>query len=86
MKDFVRHLNLQDFAAHFSFSRILCPNSLRYHVTARGPAEQHCEFNMQEVGGRWRIIDAPKVPDWVIRGQGELDRVIREEEENGDRN
>ena len=50
----------------FSFKRLQTPNGLRYHISVNDTNGDVISFNMKEQQDRWKIIDAPKVPDWIM--------------------
>jgi hypothetical protein len=79
MYEFRKYLDLGNFRALFVFSTIRKADSLRLHVTVKDPAGNPCSFEMQKVEEDWKIIDAPKVPDWIMNNQSSLERLIDEE-------
>lgn len=80
MMDFQKRLDVEGFPARFAFNRMATPGALRFHVAVTDPAGTPCLFDMQQVAGRWKIINAPQVPEWILTREEDLERLIREEE------
>lgn len=68
MPGFIKKIN----SLEFSFKRIHTPNGLRYYVSVIDTNGEVFSFNMKEDTGRWKIINAPKVPDWIIELEKQL--------------
>ena len=50
----------------FHFSRLYTTNNFVYYVTTRnGDVGGHAFTMAPNFSGGWRIINAPKVPDWI---------------------
>jgi hypothetical protein len=67
----------------FSFKRIQTPNGLRYYVSVTDANGDAFYFNMKEDSDRWKIINAPKVPDWIIELEKKLANLILIKEAGG---
>lgn len=79
MQSFTRRIDVSlDYSPEFSFNRIATPGPDRYHVSVldRDGGQQY--FNMDLKSDRFRIVDAPKVPEWIMRVEDELERAIVE--------
>jgi hypothetical protein len=72
MPGFIKKIN----SLEFSFKRIHTPNGLRYHVSVNDTNGNDFSFNMKEEIDRWKIINAPKVPDWIIELEKQLSNQI----------
>lgn len=68
MPGFIKKIN----SLEFSFKRIHTPNGLPYYVSVIDTNGEVFSFNMKEDTGRWKIINAPKVPDWIIELEKQL--------------
>ena len=60
----------------FVFDRIFTVNGAHYHVSVVDDKGRSQFFNMQFKKDEWVIIDAPKVPDWIMGLQNELSKAI----------
>lgn len=63
--DFSRSISVDASTRTFSFHKINSTKGNRYHITTAGEDGQPYSFDMENNYGRWKIIDAPRVPDWV---------------------
>jgi hypothetical protein len=69
MRDFSKHIHVdQNFYPEFLFHVLHAAlGKQRYHVSVTGRNKQNVFFTMEKrSGGSWTIIDAPKVPDWIM--------------------
>jgi hypothetical protein len=79
MRNFTKSIAVkQDFTPEFSFNCIHTVNGIHYYVYEKDKYGQTLAFNMEERNSEWKIVDAPKVPDWVINIEGQLGRAILE--------
>ena len=79
MQSFTRRIDVShDYSPEFSFNRIATVGSDRYHVSVLDSDGAHQYFNMDLKSERFRIVDAPKVPEWIMRVEDQLERAIVE--------
>lgn len=64
------------FNPEFSFYRIFTVNGSRFHISVMDQERKHYYFNMDEKHGQWKIINAPKVPDWIMGVEKHLEQAI----------
>lgn len=64
----------------FFFHKINMPRANRYHISTRDKEGSYCSFDMEYNSNRWKIIDAPKVPEWVIAVERRLEEIIKARE------
>jgi hypothetical protein len=84
MRDFSKPIPVeQDFTPEFLFQRLYTTSDLqKYHVSVSDGNGQSVFFNMEQGYNRkWKIIHAPKVPDWVANLERQLEDAIIENEE-----
>ena len=71
-KIFVNHILLQ-----FHFHKVLNSSHLRYHISVKDATQKAHHFEMERLGqNSWKIIDAPKVPDWIHALESQLEKAI----------
>jgi hypothetical protein len=80
MHSFTKHIHIEPgFIAEFFFNRIHIVSGSRFHVFVKDPAKQSFFFNMElNPAGSWKIINAPKLPDWIMKLEEQLDASISE--------
>ena len=67
MPHFTRHIPVApDFSPVFFFNKIHTANGIRYHVSVIDKGKRSCSFDREEKKGAWKIINAPKIPDWIM--------------------
>jgi hypothetical protein len=67
MHCFTKRLNLESgFNPEFAFNKICMINSTYYHVSVNDKAGRNYYFTIEKIKGVWKIVDAPKAPDWII--------------------
>ena len=49
-----------------------------FYVTVFDKNLKSCLFTMKQIKGEWKIIDAPKVPQWIHDVEKELENAIKE--------
>jgi hypothetical protein len=77
MRRFSVHIDIQaGFRPEFFFSRVYTVAGVRYFVSVTDTERKSWLFNMQERNGEWQIINAPKVPDWIIDVEKQLEWAI----------
>lgn len=76
---FTRKIFLEPhFQAEFFFNRIYTAGGIRFHVSVIDKTGELCHFDMMEKWNKWRIIAAPQPPEWVMKLQDTLDKIICE--------
>jgi hypothetical protein len=79
MPNFTKRILVRDkFNPEFLFNRIYTVDGVRYHVSVMDADRHVFAFNMEEKYGRWKIINAPKIPDWIMNIEKELEDAIFE--------
>jgi hypothetical protein len=81
MKDFSKRINAGwNFAPEFFFHKLYSVSgNQRYHVSVNDKEGGSFFFNMDlKKNGSWKIIDAPKVPDWIMVLESQLQDAIME--------
>ena len=78
MKDFTSFVHLPNgIRVEFIFSALRSPSGNSYFVSVVENNNQPFLFTMREESEKsWKIIDAPKVPSWILAVEGELERAI----------
>ena len=77
MQNFTRRIAVdQNFNPEFFFNRIYTVHGMRYHISVMDGNGQTFAFNMEQKNGSWKIIDAPKLPDWIITIESKLQDAI----------
>jgi hypothetical protein len=79
MKDFSKPIPVEwDFIPEFLFHQLHRTSALqKYHVSVLDENGQSISFNMEEAYTRgWKIIHAPKVPDWIANLEKQLEEAI----------
>jgi hypothetical protein len=67
------------FIAEFFFNRIYTTSGNHFHVFVKDPTKQSFFFNMEQTAtGSWKIINAPKLPDWILELEKQLETSIIE--------
>jgi hypothetical protein len=66
----------EEFNPEFSFNRIYTVNGVRYYISVFDRKQQAYYFNMQSQGNQWKIINAPKLPNWILNAERELESAI----------
>lgn len=81
MNDFSKRVKTEwNFVAEFFFHRLYSGSGdQRYHVSVKDRGGHSFFFNMdQKSNGSWKIINAPKVPDWIMELEPWLQNAILE--------
>ena len=75
--DFCHQLLVGGLLHSFYFQRVLKTGGVRYYVSvADSNTRQHHFETAETFEGKWKIIDAPKVPDWIHSLEEELGKAI----------
>ena len=75
MGDFTLGKRTAEGSIIFTFNRIYTTRGIIYFVSAAGYST-NTYFQMVESSGIWKIVLAPKPPDWVLQHEEELARAI----------
>ncbi|HWI93069.1 MAG TPA: hypothetical protein VNT20_17450 [Flavisolibacter sp.] len=80
MKDFARFIPLQNgLTAQFVFSALHCSSGCKYFVTVNRTNGQSYMFTMKPLDAKsWKIVDAPKLPEWIMAMESRLEGAILE--------
>jgi hypothetical protein len=80
MKDFTKFIPIGNgIGAQFIFSVLPSPSGTGYFVSVVESDGQSYMFTMREERDEsWKIVDAPKLPSWIIAVEAELERAILE--------
>lgn len=79
MQSFTRRIDVSaEYSPDFSFNRIATAGADRYHVSVLDRDGVYQYFNMDLKGDHFKIVDAPKVADWIMSVEEQLDRAIFE--------
>lgn len=75
MADFTRKAKSAEGLLVFTFNRIYTVKGTIYFVSVTGQDRRH-HFHMEERSGSWKIVEAPKPPDWLLQLEKELGETI----------
>jgi hypothetical protein len=65
----------------FQFDKVYYIDSYRYFVSIRSPAGLPFQFQMEkDFTDNWKLVDAPKVPDWIHDLKVDIISIIQKEE------
>lgn len=76
MNYFTKRLYTWSGDSEFIFNRTATADAARYHVSARNGGGKAFYFTMEGAGDAWQIVNAPKVPDWVLQAEKVLSEEI----------
>ena len=83
MQSFTRRIDVSpDYSPEFAFNRIAMAGADRYHVSVSDRDGVYQYFNMDLKNEHFRIVDAPKVADWIMKVEEQLERAIFENMNN----
>jgi len=74
MSTFIHPFQVDDHQFHFHFSLVQTPQGESYYVSIL--EKPSFLFQVKKANGRWRIVDAPKVDQWLHSLEAELHSVI----------
>ena len=78
MQTFAKRVTIEPgFEPEFHFTKIYSPQGVRFHVSVSN-GDQSYAFNMEIKHERWKIINAPEVPWWIINAEKQLEETILE--------
>jgi hypothetical protein len=75
MADFVKKLDTPDGRLAFTFNRIYTVKGVSYFISVFRKSTPHF-FHMESRDGTWRMVDAPKPPEWICQYENELANFI----------
>jgi hypothetical protein len=81
MNDFSKKIKADwNFFAEFFFHKLhTTSGQQRYHISVKDVQGVSFFFNMdQKPNGLWKIVNAPKVPDWIMELEPKLNIAIME--------
>ena len=79
MQSFTQRLYIRDgFHPDFFFNRIHTASGIRFHVSVVDRFSRNYFFIMENKEGSWKIINAPKLPDWIMNLEEQLEHAILE--------
>lgn len=82
MSNFSRRILVhQGFCPEFSFNRIYTTRGIGFHVSVVDQHKQSRFFTMEQTSEGWRIVNAPKLPDWIMNIEKKLSESITENTE-----
>ena len=61
---------------HFTFHCIISPHKKRYHAVVLTTSPQCFHFNLEERNDQWRIMEAPRPPEWILQLEDKLAQTI----------
>jgi hypothetical protein len=76
MPHFKKRLQTDFGSTLFHFNRLFTPKGIKYHVAVLDEEQRHIFFNMEVDKGHWHIVNAPKIPDWLLQLENELSQAI----------
>lgn len=77
MGSFIKGFTIKGRSKDFSFIRVFTTNGVRYYVTVVDGHAKPYLFHMEKRSDNtWRIVDAPKVPEWIHHIEAELGKAI----------
>ena len=78
MQNFTKQIAVDTaFNAQFFFHEICKVNGSYYHVSVSDGTGQNFAFSMEIKNGKWKIINAPKVPNWIMTQEKKLGRILK---------
>jgi hypothetical protein len=79
MQSFTKRIPVEKgFSPEFFFTRIYTVNSVHYHISVMDKSGHSHFFTMEQKNEQWKIINAPKIPDWIVRIEEQLEEAITE--------
>lgn len=79
MQHFIKRILIEEgFNPEFFFNRIYTVKGIVYHVSVVDKNKKSFFFNMEQTSEGWRIVNAPKLPDWIMNVEKDLEATISE--------
>lgn len=82
--NFIRQISIDNKTLDFKFLRIYTSNGYKYYITVEDSQANPYLFHMELKQDRWKIVDAPKVPEWIHLVESQLEAAILEDQMNAD--
>lgn len=77
MTDFTHIMTLEGQGVlRFSFTCIRSTQKKKVHVSVLTNGPQCYHFGMEEIDSSWKIVNAPKPPDWILKLEPVLQQII----------
>ena len=76
MKTFTISFQTLLSATAFTFNPTVTPDGVKYHVSAVSAGDKTFNFTMEQKNLEWRIVNAPRVPDWILQLESSLSEAI----------
>ena len=77
MSHFIKIISSEEKGnVEFFFDRIASEKELRYHLTVVTNKKEIFHFTMRKDGSKWKIVEAPKPPEWIIKLQEKLSEAL----------
>jgi len=76
MINFITSLSADGKSVEFHFDEVKTPGSIKFYVTAFDSSSQCTIFSMENKEGQWKIIEAPKPPQWIYLFEESLSEII----------
>ena len=77
MRSFIRTIKISNqFNPEFWFEQIQMQRNIGYFVTVKDQEGKEYAFNMKLKDEKWKIVNAPKVPEWIITVEDRLEQAI----------
>lgn len=81
MSDFSKKIQVEEGVLKFDFMRVYTVQGVRYYVAVVDKSGKAHLFQMQEKESQWKIVLAPKAPDWILEIEAQLGEAISENNE-----
>lgn len=78
MNSFVKDIVLNNISFQFHFNEYYSPRGTRYFVYVITGNGNSFSFNMERINSDWRIIDAPKLPDYFMCNEKKISDAIND--------
>jgi hypothetical protein len=79
MQNFSKRITIErGFSPEFFFNRMYTVKGIGYHVSIVGRDRQSYFFSMEQTADGWRIVNAPRLPDWIMNIEKKLEEAIFE--------
>ena len=79
MQTFTKRILVEGgFTLAFFFTKIYSMRGVRFHICVIDIEDRAHNFNMELKNLEWKIIDAPKVADWIINVEPSFQQAVLE--------
>ena len=79
MQNFTRRIVVEGFSLRFFFHKMYTVKGISFHISVADRNNRSHFFNMEQSPSGWKIVNAPKLPDWLIKIEQDLAEAIEEE-------